>query len=66
MRPNFHLTISEQFMIHECMRPSFKESVNMNLEEDVGEDDNLRKEVSCGKTRSDHHVIGYCNGKLRP
>ena len=31
VRPNFHVNISEQFAIRECMRPSFEESVNMDL-----------------------------------
>ena len=31
VRPNFHVNISEQFTIRECMRPSFEGSVNMNL-----------------------------------
>ena len=48
MRPNFQVKISEQFTIHECMRP-FKGSVNMDLYKDVDEDDYLRKEVSCSK-----------------
>ena len=30
-RPNFHMNISEQFAIPECMRPYFEGSVNMNL-----------------------------------
>ena len=30
VRPNFHVNISEQFTIRECMRPSFKGSVNMD------------------------------------
>ena len=47
VRPNFHANVSEQFTIRECIRPSFEESVNMNLQEDVDEDDYLRKEVSC-------------------
>ena len=51
MRPNFHVNISEQLTIRECMRSSFERSVNMDLEEDVDEDDYLRKEVSCSKTR---------------
>ena len=47
MRPNFHVNISEQFTISKSMRPSFEGSLNM---EDVDEDNNLRKEVSCSKT----------------
>ena len=43
VRPNFHMNISEQFKIHECVRPSFEGSVNMYLEEDVDEDDYPRK-----------------------
>ena len=31
VRPNFHVNISEQFTICECMRPSFEGSVNMDL-----------------------------------
>ena len=31
MRPNFHVNISEQFTIRECMRPSVEGSVNMDL-----------------------------------
>ena len=31
VRPNFHMDISEQFTIRECMRPSFEGSVNMDL-----------------------------------
>ena len=31
VRPNFHINISEQFTICECMRRSFEESVNMDL-----------------------------------
>ena len=31
VRPNFHVNISEQFTIRECMRPSFEGSVNMDL-----------------------------------
>ena len=50
LRPNFHVNISEQFTIRECMRRSFETSVNMDLE-DVDEDDYLRKEASCSKTR---------------
>ena len=30
-RPNFHMNISEQFTISECMRPSFEGSVNKDL-----------------------------------
>ena len=51
MRPNFLVNISDQFTIRKCMRPSLEGSVNMNLLEDVDEDDNLRKNVSCSKTR---------------
>ena len=54
VRPDFHVNISEQFTIHECIRPSFEGSVNMALSEDVDEDDCLRKEVSCSKTNSGH------------
>ena len=51
VRPNFHMNISEQFTIRECMRPSFEVSVNMDKKNDVNEDDYLRKsEVSCSKT----------------
>ena len=53
MRSNFNVNISEQFMIRECMRPSFEGSVNMDLLGDDNEDDYLRKEVSCSKTRRD-------------
>ena len=42
MRPNFHVNISEQLTIGECMRPSFKGPVDMDLQ-DVDEDDYLRK-----------------------
>ena len=49
--PNFHVNISEQFMIRECMRPSFEGSVNMDLSEDVDEDDYLRKKVSYSKAK---------------
>ena len=56
MRPNFHVNISEQFMIHECMRPSYKGSVNMDLQ-DVDEDDYLREEVSCSKTRNSFQLF---------
>ena len=45
VRPNFHVNISEQFTIRECMRPSFEGSVNMDLLEDVDEDDYLRKSL---------------------
>ena len=31
VRPNFQVNISEQFTTRECMRPSFEESVNMDL-----------------------------------
>ena len=31
VRPNFHVNISEQFTILECVRPSFEGSVIMNL-----------------------------------
>ena len=31
VRPNFHVNISEQFTIRECMRPSLEGSVNMDL-----------------------------------
>ena len=31
VRPNFHVNISEQFTICECMRPSFEGLVNMDL-----------------------------------
>ena len=51
VRPNFHMNISEQFMISECMIPSFEGSVHMDLSKDVDEDDYLRKEVSCSKTK---------------
>ena len=51
VRPNFYVNISEQFMIRECMRPSFEGSVNMDLSEDVNEDDYMRKEVSDSKAR---------------
>ena len=37
VRLNFHVNISEQLTVRECMGPSF-------------EDDYLRKEVSCSKT----------------
>ena len=50
MRPNFHVNISEQFTIRECRRPSFEGPVAMD--EDIDEDDYLRKEMSCGKTSS--------------
>ena len=30
-RSNFHVNISEQFTIRECMRPSLERSVNMDL-----------------------------------
>ena len=50
MRPNLHVNVSEQFTICEYMRPSFEGSVNMDPSEEVDEDDNLRKEVSCSKT----------------
>ena len=36
------MKISEQFTIRECMRLSFEESVFMDLQEDVDEDDHLR------------------------
>ena len=52
MRPNFHVNISEHFTFRECTRPSFEGSVNMDVQEDVDEDDYLRKEVSCSKTLS--------------
>ena len=51
VRPNFHVKISEQFTIRECMRPSFEGSVNMDLKENVDKDDYLRNKVSCSKTR---------------
>ena len=38
MRLNFHVNISEQFTISECMRPSAEWSVNMNVYKDVDED----------------------------
>ena len=47
VRPNFHVNISEQFTIRECIRPSFKGSVNM---ENIDQDDYSTKEVSCSKT----------------
>ena len=31
VRPNFHVNISEQFTIRECIRPSFEGLVNMDL-----------------------------------
>ena len=31
VRPNFHVNISEQFTIRECMRPSLEGSVNRDL-----------------------------------
>ena len=31
VRPNFHVNISKQLAIRECMRPSFEGSVNMDL-----------------------------------
>ena len=49
MRPNFHVNISEQFTIRECIRTSFEGSVNMG-QKGVDEDDYLRKEVLCSKT----------------
>ena len=49
MRLNFHVNISEQLTVRECMRPSFERSVNM-YQKDVDEDDYLRKEVSYSKT----------------
>ena len=38
MWSNFHVNMSEQFTIRECMIPSFEGSVNMDLQ-DVDEDD---------------------------
>ena len=49
MKANFHVIISKQFTICECMR-LFEGSANMDLSEDLDEDDYLRKEVSCRKT----------------
>ena len=49
MRQNFHLNISKQFTIRECVKSSLEGSVNMNSQ-DVDETDYLRKEVSCSKT----------------
>ena len=51
MRLNFHVIISEQFTIRECMRPSLEGSVSMGLS-DADKDDYLRKEVSCSNTQS--------------
>ena len=31
VKPNFHVNIFEQFVICECMRPSFLGSVNIDL-----------------------------------
>ena len=31
VKPKFHVNISEQFTICDCMRPSFEGSVNMDL-----------------------------------
>ena len=45
------VNIYEQFTICECMRPCFERSVNMDVEENVDEDDYLRKEVSCSKIK---------------
>ena len=63
MRPNFPVNISEQFMIRECMR-SFEGSVNMDLYEDV-DDEYLRKEISCSKTRRLHQFSLRCFGTAR-
>ena len=60
MRPNFHVNISEQFTNCECKRPSFEGLVNMDLQEDVDEDDCLRKEVSCNA------VINFCHDHPPP
>ena len=57
VRPNFHVNISEQFPIRECMRPYFEGSVNMDLQEDVDKDDYLRKEVSCSKTKGMQDMV---------
>ena len=38
---NFHVNISEQFTICECIRPCFQGSVNMDLQQDVDEGDSL-------------------------
>ena len=51
VRPNFHVKISEQFTIRECIRQSLA-PVNMDLQEDVDEDDYPGKEVSCSMTNS--------------
>ena len=56
MRSNLHVNISEQFTIRECMIPSLEGSVNMDLQEDVDENDYLRKEVSCSNTRFCSHL----------
>ena len=45
VRQNVHVNISEQVTICDCTRPSFEGSVNMDLQEDVGEDNNLRKSL---------------------
>ena len=60
MRPSFHVNISEQFTIHERMRSFFEGSVKLDLQEDVYEDDYLRKEVPCSKTMSDHQQKPLC------
>ena len=39
MSLNFHVNISEQFTICECIRPCFEGSVNMDLQQDVDEGD---------------------------
>ena len=50
------MNIYEQFIICEFMRPSFEGSVNIDVEDDLDEDDYLRKEVSSGKTTTDTQI----------
>ena len=64
VRPNFHVNISEQFTICECMRSSFERLVNMDLEVDVNEDDYLRKEVSCSETNLTYRAGQSNNSKI--
>ena len=64
VRPNFHVNISELFTIRECVRPSLKGSVNMDLQEDVDGDDYLRKEVSCSKTSRDIARVSILNSNF--
>ena len=55
VRPNFHLNISEQFMIHECLKPSFERSVA--CEQGEGERKGKKKREGKGKPVGKHTIL---------